>query len=101
MSSIKQLLIAARARISKPENWTQGTAARCSNGNPVMASDVKACQWCSLGTIALTSYSESDPETAQLNMWRALKNPGIAEFNDTHTHQEVLNVFDKAIASES
>ena len=102
MLSIKQLLIAARALIEKPEHWTQEVHARDSAGNKVSPNSSKAVCFCAHGALVRvfnkTYGLEEEKATAYLK-----KQTGTAiwTFNDSHTHEEVLNVFDKAIASAS
>jgi len=96
MTTTKQTLIAARALIEKPENWTQKAMARDAIGCKVNLSNPGAVCFCALGAI-----DKSAPfENLFLEAIRALKpymGWAIETFNDRHTHAEVLEAFDKAI----
>lgn len=84
-------LIGARKLIEDVKNWGRGSYNR--NG-----------QLCAVGAIAavegvggVTAHGESGATDA---LRLACGDQKIAYFNDTHTHKEVLAVFDKAIAAE-
>jgi hypothetical protein len=84
----RDVLVAARKLIEKPENWVQGVyRVSCEYG---MA-------YCADG--ALNAVSPGNPEGAYTALKAAMKSPvGVVYFNDHHTHAEVLAAFDKAIA---
>jgi hypothetical protein len=118
------ILKAARERIAKPENWTQGAYARCvtvqSLADPtiktmVALDELGANCWCAVGAVrrvnnakfldpASTNYQaiqalaqavhrkvpDADPEVDPLGT--------VTSFNDTHDHDDVLAIFDDAIA---
>lgn len=123
----RDLLIAARAKIEKPEAWTQGSAAKDENGVPMLPNSRYACQWCSVGAIAVATaeaYEQrrggephrfllwgemetlrqeaSSALAQQIKYWdgQAVRYC-IADFNDARhrKHADVLAAFDKAIAS--
>lgn len=94
----KQILIEARERISKKENWTQRSMARDADGNEVNSGSLEATCWCSLGAIASCAKNCDDMEDAYHKLIDAT-GFNVAEFNDTHTHEQVLAAFDKAIAA--
>lgn len=94
----KQILIEARERISKEENWTKGTMARDTNGYEVGARDPKATCWCSLGAIRAAT-NEGWADAAYRGFEAVVGNLTIVEFNDFSTHEQVLAAFDKAIAA--
>lgn len=90
-----RVLKAARDLISKPENWCQEIAAADANGE---ACDFpKAVQFCALGSI----YKVCPEKFRRLSRYldSLVPSDNIAGYNDTHTHAEVLAVFDKAIAN--
>jgi len=91
----KEILQKARDLISKPENWTQQQYAANKSGRTVDENDPAACKWCITG--ALIKVGDD-----KVKAWNYLhKFLGIfpANFNDSHTHAEVLATFDAAIAS--
>jgi hypothetical protein len=96
--SLAEKLIAARALIADPKNWTQDVMASRADQMECEPRDPDAVCWCSLG--AISKVTEGLEE-----FWRARDalrqfvsdSPSVSEFNDTHTHAEVLAVFDRAI----
>ncbi len=99
-----QILTAARNKIAKPEHWTQGESCRNSSGQPC-AAQVATC-FCSIGAIGTVAGEDWEAEQAAMDMLRRAIDPsrpllGLATFNDTHTHAEVLAAFDKAIHENS
>jgi hypothetical protein len=90
----------ARNMIAKPENWTQGVCARDIDGNEIGIDSPKAVCWCSLGALnEVYSDVTYDGWWALINFLNQEVGFGhVATFNDSHTHEEVLAMFDKAIA---
>ena len=87
------ILKAARKRIEDPERWCQGY---------LRGGD----KWCAIGAV----YEEADEAesgfaaicdvlAAHAGLDGAAEGR-LAEWNDTHTHAEVLALFDRAIATE-
>ena len=108
--SLKQSLIAARALIATPEQWTKNTSARDGRGMrcSVWASD--AVCFCIFGTIdrvsrpdPLSSARDGTELTHALEEWLPpnLADYSLDEFNDDPdtTHQMVLDLYDRAIAA--
>ena len=92
----------ARALISKPENWRQGAMAGCR----FMGGDIRmslptthpmANCWCAAGAIKRVSATDKEFGNAIVALAFYAMPGGVAAFNDTHTHAEVLAAFDKAI----
>lgn len=97
-----EVLVAARAKIAKPENWCHGTAARSACGAAVSPSSDTACQWYSIGALNAVSKTDKEFDAAYRALSRCLPPlkfdcAAIAVFNDAHTHDEVLALFDRAI----
>ncbi len=96
MYNAAQHLKDARKLIEKPENWTQGAAARAKDGGETYCEGVYAVCFCAVGAIR-----RSEPG----GCWGLLRAAdylrdvcaNIPEFNDNHTHAEVLAKFDEAI----
>jgi len=96
------VLKAARKRIEKPENWLQGEFAKKAGGYVCNSGDPDAVCWCLSGAInaadtALGGLDDVDWLYMQGVVYRACA-CSIVDYNDTHTHPEVLEVMDKAIA---
>lgn len=87
-----ETLKAARKKIEKPENWTQGELARSAKGNGVRPESSLAVCWCASGAMMSIDKDCSFRDLAAvIDNW-------IPVFNDTHTHSEVLAAFDAAIS---
>lgn len=88
----------ARELIKDPSNWTQRASARNSAGESRSPSSSSACCWCASGAL------EKVCNKFFIGPWDALsrftKMQTVITFNDSHTHAEVLALFDKAIAAE-
>ena len=88
-----EILKAARAKIERPECWTQESLRRDACGQPCGRRE--AVCWCSMGAIYDTTLlGVADGAFSAL---KSVCGDNIADFNDTHTHAEVLEAFDKAI----
>lgn len=99
----KEILTAARALIEKPENWCQGAYALTANrAREVSPLDEYANCFCMIGACSRALQQEVDLVEDEHAAYKALrkavrKTP--CEYNDSHTHAEVLKVFDRAIAA--
>jgi hypothetical protein len=94
-----EILKAARAKIEKEENWCQGAYARDADDNDVDDKSPRACRWCAWGALnVIENVMFSDVGYNALVEY--CSGQGVGGFNDTHTHAEVLALFDKAIAAE-
>lgn len=104
----EEVLIAAREKIADEKNWTQKEYLRGGSGEPLMAKDVaKACQFCAIGAVfaALCDVEYCNMfavecESPYILALNRASGGSIFRFNDSHTHAEVLGIFDEAIASE-
>lgn len=101
-----ELLKAARAKIEKPENWTQGAFAKNAEGhNTFLGHDdyVNVTCWCAWGAVeeaAGSGVRYSGDAMQALHCALPEGTEWVPDFNDSHTHEEVLALFDRAIASE-
>lgn len=96
-----EILKAAREKIADEKNWMQREFAQDGNARGIEPTSPEACKWCALGAIRAICETQS--------IWDAMdalrkgfpggyRDYSIAMFNDSHTHPEVLAVFDRAIA---
>ncbi len=85
----KEVLIQARARIDTPDKWCQG---KFWDGN-------RCCMIGAIHSVGQTLGIAGTPAAIAFNTLRQFTCGDTAKFNDTHTHAEVLEVFDKAIAA--
>ncbi len=97
-----EILKAARDLISDPVHWTQGASVRDSNGR-WSPDGADGYSWCIFGALAKVSDEPGSSTGTLSHLSIALEklhpefDYGIATFNDSHTHKEVLAVFDEAI----
>lgn len=88
-----QILKDARALISDEKNWVKGAYRKNIDG--------REC-FCALGAVFKVSASEDvffqDQLKAENALALAAGTSWVPEFNDAHTHAEVLTLFDRAIA---
>ena len=82
-----EVLVAARALIDTPDKWCQGSYEdyryrHCTRGAlwAIDQNDVLACR---------ALYVAMPPP-----------NDGLTTYNDTHSHAEVMALFDRAIAAQ-
>lgn len=110
----KELLIDAKALISNPNNWTKSQYARTKENHSADVGDPKACKFCTIGALTKVNgekrpydcyqkKNKTPVRTAYLALFdavRALKDPmrdSILNFNDSSSHQQVMDLFDLAI----
>ena len=87
--SALDVLIAARAKIEKPENWLN----RCPDHDE--EADGRYC-----AARAIWSTASPSKGRAYEALAHACAVFSVPQFNDTHTHAEVLAAFDRAIEAE-
>ncbi len=101
-----ETLKAARGLITDVNKWTQKFYARNKDGLPCGPTHPDAVRFCSIGAMyAVTGKntygSVIDYLYKAVNQLAEPKKEaetwGLAEYNDTHTHAEVLEVYDLAI----
>jgi len=97
-----EVLKKARNLISKPENWTQGYAARNKLGAPVHIYSEDANCFCAVGAVGRAVHelelNSKERDVLLLSYFDPVLHTSVAEFNDSNTHNKVLELFDKAIA---
>lgn len=103
--STKELLIAARAKIADPKNWTQRAYARDAKSESVSSLDADAVCWCAAGAVRWAGGDSYGGSLLSDRAWGELlqtahfheDSASMFAFNDTHTNAEVLALFDKTI----
>ena len=95
-----ETLRAARDLISDPARWTQDELARDADGEEICPTEELAVCYCSFGAIQrFTKENEmTDADNHLQDVCLRLFGISVIELNDTHTHAEVLALFDAAIA---
>ena len=101
--NVLETLIAGRAIIADPKNWTTRVSARDANGTSVLPSDPSACKFCSLGALTLVEFTNGGHFTsvtiqAEEALRVAMMCGSVATFNDDQTHDAVIAAWDRAIA---
>lgn len=97
-----EILIEARKKIEKPENWTTKVFARDKYGVNVPCREDNAVCFCTLGALRRTCWKDHNFKWPSHHAEVALEMQmefTIAHFNDNHTHAEVLAAWDRAIAA--
>ena len=97
-----EILKAAKQKIIDPSNWMQGYYARDINGSERVGNEPGAVCFCSIGAIeAVTGIFHHGKgwNNKPVDLLQEAAGMQIANYNDSHTHEEVLAVFDKAIAA--
>lgn len=96
-----KVLREARALISDPDRWTQGTRALDKGGKAVEAQDKAAVCWCAEGAMMKVS---GRPLRCAPGLYELRAAAGdlfhtynIWGVNDQYWHDEVLQMFDRAI----
>lgn len=99
--TVKEDLIKARAKIAA--GWCQGVPARNAQGSPVYADSSAAVSFCIVGALSALGLGDYEYSAAYAALHARSGMSCLASlsrFNDTHgrTQEEVLALFDKAIA---
>lgn len=108
MTTVLDALVAARAVIEDPANWTRGTLARTKNGVPTLATDPNACCFCAYGAVAKVlgqqdgNLYKDTMNALNISGQRCFRTDYVASIvNDTLGHEAVLKVYDDAIGLAS
>lgn len=103
MNEVKMLYKRAFNKIKKEENWCKGSFALNKDGYSIVESSMDAVKFCSIGIIRAEAhnkgYSFEVVDAVQEMLNRVLREKGIpslVEYNDTHTHEEVMAVWAEA-----
>ena len=97
--SVKLELIKAKALIADPKNWTQSMLARNEKGKCVPVHSQDACKVCALGALRKAGTQSAYMALADAAFKLGFK--GIVALNDHGLHEDVMEMFDKAIEEAS
>lgn len=99
MSTPAETLKTARDLIADPAHWTQRTSARDAAATPVPVASPDAKSFCTLGAVDRAARLDSHDFYAATDFFYQVigSAESIAQFNDGHTHEEVIALFDAAI----
>lgn len=93
-----EVLKESRKLIAQPEQWTQGTLARDEQGFATELYDANAVCFCAIGAIEKVNCGNAG-YNAHIALTKTVgEEVNFAEYNDTHSHAEVLAVWDETIA---
>lgn len=96
-----EFLEKAKSYIDSPEKWTQEELAKDAHGKPVNPYNESATCFCSLGALMKAQLPTADRVdiyyTSKKFLFEAMGSTP-SRFNDTHTHEEVMDAWDRAIA---
>jgi hypothetical protein len=83
----REQLIEARKLIEKPENWAKGGRQLSEPGRE-----------CAVTALSIVTGCPAARDTDAYRRLARLARPlSVSEFNDTHSHAEALDLFDRAI----
>lgn len=94
-----KLLRDAAALIEDPERWTTTYFARTAEDHECLPTDKAAAKWCMLGALGKISGKHHAVLTEAQTAVERHVGYGIGNFNDTHTHDEVLRAMRAAAES--
>ena len=92
-------LRAAKALIATPATWTKNQYAKDSDGRHVHVDSEFAVCYCSIGAVIKATKAESRDDVRRALDDAVEECESIVELNDSHTHDEVMGVWHKAIAT--
>ena len=97
-----KILILGKSYIDTPEKWTQRLYARDTKGHGAAVMSDNAVCFCSIGALykanRVMKHYNSESATQYLQTAIDGKHPGaLMQFNDSHTHEQVMQAWDKAI----
>jgi hypothetical protein len=91
------ILKAGRNKIADEKNWCQGEFAKDIKGYCTYVLNVNACSWCSVGV--LRSIPDVDSIADAVSYLSKAMGGTVPDYNDYHSHAEVLSKWDEAIAA--
>ena len=97
-----EVLQKARDLLADRKHWAQNWFAYDKYGSRVGPTDKRATCWCSAGAICKVEGRDDNQSRALDLLDEALLvhfnwGKGVPDYNDIHTHEQVLAVFSKAI----
>lgn len=98
-AEVKDVLVRAKALISSPQNWTQGSLARDDVGRIVSTRHKDASRWCALGAICAFTHPRGGVRYKAIGLLRSVAKGAICatNINDYEGHEAVMALYDRAI----
>lgn len=100
MKTDLEIMKDARDLIADPSRWTKHAFARDAQRLPCNVRDEEAAMFCSIGALLRAADMDNDLVGRIAHLARLMSPFGLAHFNDRHTHQQVIQLFDQAIVRE-
>ena len=101
MVKVIEILKTARALISDPANWIQNSFATNKQGVTCPSHSREATCWCATGAIFKAENGKDIGGIAEGALMETLGtrhyDRHVPQYNDSHTHAEVLQLFDVTI----
>lgn len=101
MLTVKDILVAAKARIATEATWTRYVLARNAEGEQTRVDSDDACKFCAYGAVSAVTLADDPLQAAAVRALRAaaetLYGEGVAYVNDRIGFAAVHHVFDLAI----
>jgi hypothetical protein len=99
----REVLVAMRELLAKPEAWTQGAYARDASGRYVSLVSQEASCWCIGGALLKCSRMGGNYDEVLFKLGGIFAGDSISAWNDApeRTHADVLALLDRAIAEAS
>lgn len=96
------VLVRARALIAEPKHWCRYTYGRTLFWIPVSEHSLFATRWCATGAIRRAACAVGASARVGRIKWgiesRLMNGAKLERFNDSRTHADVLELFDRRIA---
>jgi len=98
--SAADVLVKARELIAEPARWTTGGFARDRRGDSTDWLSPTATCWCAAGAIAAVDVVPGwrSEAVGALAHEAGVARGNVGVFNDSHSHAEVIALFDRTIA---
>jgi hypothetical protein len=105
MKTTREILVAARALIERPEAWTKGALGRDAFGvgvdHHVVAFGSVAVCWCIEGATLRAASGYTNDYFSAMDVLSGVAGDAVSVINDRGTHADALALVDRAIASTS
>jgi hypothetical protein len=88
----------ARELITPLRRWIKGSYARDACGYTAYINESDAVCFCAMGALYRSYCVDVDTEIDAEKLLASVIGGSVINFNDGHTHAEVLDAFDRAIA---
>lgn len=100
MSTTLEGLQNLRKQIAERQHWCKGAFARDLEGNKVHETSPRAVQWCIMGALGVVTKGNHLVYRRCYEVLLSLAQDGLQWTNDakTTTHQDILDLIDRAIA---